>query len=94
MIIDTETTEGKIKVQQAHLDGKDIVMEDGKGELFTLPKKDGHNWDWQRNRYFIRPERVCQAATKYACSIMRSPLSHELVTAFEAGVQWLKDQSK
>ena len=50
--IDTSSTEGKIAVMQAYLDGKEIEAGGQMGRWWECEKPE---WNWQNRKYRIKP---------------------------------------
>lgn len=60
-MIDTSTTEGKIKVMQAYVDGKTVwwyrrVKDRLSSFSKPLDRDPEPAWDWETNYYYIQPE--------------------------------------
>jgi len=92
-MIDTSTTAGKIKVQQAWVDGKYIIREvrDG-GKFFTLSNGVEPVWSWDLNRYFIKPQTILEAASNYSSSFAGGRAV--IQQTFIAAVKWRDENPK
>lgn len=92
-MIDTSTTEGKIEVMQAAIDGKAI-------ECITVDHDDFYDvsnnlaWDWLMFTYRIKPQTVKEAAIESSVDRICETYgeTHNYIAGFKAGAEWQKEQ--
>lgn len=99
MKIDTSTTAGKIEVQQAWIDGKDVMKKRFDCSSKSPLDKDCEPlWNWDMYRYSIKPQTVEEAADVYASGLTEAEQNNGFYalknTGFKAGVQWQKEQDQ